>query len=171
MTTKGSLCLSSISLRTGIVVGVGTSLLMAAPASAALTPAEINDFRNTVGNRVEAATILGGDYGIGGGSYFSSGGNSKADINVSKFGGSGDVGDPQSLGNLGIGWQPSLQGSMGYLTPRIISNLDCWTVTPANTRRSPSSLAAARASGLMTILASRRQSWECMGIPRTLTLP
>jgi len=118
MTTKGSLCLSSISLRTGIVVGVGTSLLMAAPASAALTPAEINDFRNTVGNRVEAATILGGDYGIGGGSYFSSGGNSKADINVSKFGGSGDVGDPQSLGNLGIGWQPSLQGSMGYLTAK-----------------------------------------------------
>ena len=118
MTTKGSLCLSSISLRTGIVVGVGTSLLMAAPASAALTPAEINDFRNTVGNRVEAATILGGDYGIGGGSYFSSGGNSKADINVSKFGGSGDVGDPQPLGNLGICWQPSLQGSMGYLTAK-----------------------------------------------------
>src|SRR5277367_553754 len=112
MITKGSLRPSSISLRTGMVVGAGVSLLMVAPASAALTPAEINDFRSTIGDRVEAATILGGDYGIGGGSYFSSGGNDHANIDVTKFGGSGDVGAPKPLGNLGIGWQPSLQGSM-----------------------------------------------------------
>jgi Solitary outer membrane autotransporter beta-barrel domain len=118
MTTKGSLCLSSMSLRIGMMVGMGTSLLMATPASAALTPAEINDFRNTIGNRVEAVTILGGDYGIGGGSYFSSGGNNHVNINVTKFGGAGDVGAPQPLGNLGIGWQPRLQGSMGYLTAK-----------------------------------------------------
>jgi hypothetical protein len=101
-----------------MAVGVGTSLLMATPASAALTSAEINDFRNTIGNRVEAATILGGDYGIGGGSYFSSRGNDHVNINVTKFGGSGDVGAPQLLGNLGIGWQLRLQGSMGYLTAK-----------------------------------------------------
>jgi hypothetical protein len=118
MTTKGSFCLSSTSFRTGMVIGAGTSLLIATPASAALTPAEINDFRNTIGNRVEAATILGGDYGIGGGSYFSSGGDNHVNINVTKFGGSGDVGAPQPLGNLGIGWQPRLQGSMGYLTAK-----------------------------------------------------
>ena len=28
---------------------------------------------------------------------------------------SGDVGDPQPLGDLGIAWQPRLQGNMGYL--------------------------------------------------------
>src|SRR5580693_7155241 len=100
MIVKGNRCVSS--MRSGMVVGISTSLLMAIPTSAALTPAEINDFRNTIGNRVEAATILGGDYGIGGGSYFSSGGNDHVNINVTKFGGSGDVGSPQPLGNLGI---------------------------------------------------------------------
>src|SRR5271154_7266410 len=108
--------LSSRSFRATLPFGFAAGLLTSLPSLAALTPDEINDLRNTIGNRVEAATILGGDYGIGGGSYFSSGGNDHVNINVTKFGGSGDVGSPQPLGNLGIGWQPSLQGSMGYPT-------------------------------------------------------
>jgi hypothetical protein len=86
------------------------------PIRAALTPAEINQFRNTIGNRVEAATILGGDYGVGGGAYSSGSGGDNANISITKFGGSGDIGAPQPLGDLGIGWQPRLQGNMGYLT-------------------------------------------------------
>ncbi len=102
----------------GIAVGVTTSLLPVMPVQAALTPAEISDFRNTVGNRIEAATILGGDYGIGGGTYTSTANGDDAKINVIKFGGSGEVGVPQPLGDLDIGWQPRVQGSMGYLTAK-----------------------------------------------------
>jgi hypothetical protein len=36
-------------------------------------------------------------------------------MDVSKFGGAGDVGDPQKLGDLDVAWQPRLQGSMGYV--------------------------------------------------------
>ena len=43
------------------------TLLLAAPAWAQ-TPAEINNLRNTVGNQIEAATILGGDFGMSGAS-------------------------------------------------------------------------------------------------------
>jgi len=104
------------SFYSGATAGIAASLLAATSAFAALTPAQINEFRNTIGNHVEAATILGGDYGVGGGAFGGGNGDKNATINVSKFGGSGDVGAPQPLGNLGIGWQPRLQGSMGYLT-------------------------------------------------------
>jgi hypothetical protein len=109
-----------LSPRAGTLAGLFLGLPLALPLSAApLTPAEINDFRNTVGNRVETATILGGDIGVGDGA-FTSGGKTgdNADLNISKFGGSGVIGDPQPLGHLGIGWQPLVQGSMGYLTAK-----------------------------------------------------
>jgi hypothetical protein len=85
-------------------------LLLAAPAAPAqLSP---NALKGVVGNRIEAATILGGDFGMTGATYTR---GSKHDLTMSKFGGSGDVGDPMPLGGLPIGWQPRLQGSMGYL--------------------------------------------------------
>jgi hypothetical protein len=106
-------------LRIGTIVGATVCSLTAMPLYAQLTPAEINDFRNTVGNRVETATILGGDYGIGGGNYTSGGRqDNNVNLNIVKFGGSGVIGAPQPLGNLGIGWQPLLQGNMGYLTAK-----------------------------------------------------
>jgi hypothetical protein len=104
--------------RDGIAAGIIVLLQTAAPVRAALTPAQIKDFQNTLGDRVEAATILGGDYGVGGGTYTGGSGDKNTDVTISKFGGSGDVGAPQPLGNLGIGWQPRLQGSMGYLTAK-----------------------------------------------------
>src|SRR5258706_15235297 len=52
---KKSLCLSSRSLRAGLTFGFAAALLTTLPLRAALTPAEINDFRNGIGNRVEAA--------------------------------------------------------------------------------------------------------------------
>ena len=94
----------------GALVGLLSLLLAAVPARAQFT--DINSLQNTVGNRIEAATILGGDFGMTGASYNKgSGGN----LTLSKFGGWGDIGDPQPLGTLPIAWQPQLQGEMGYL--------------------------------------------------------
>jgi len=98
----------------GFAVGL-LSLLLAVLPARAQTPAEINNLRNTIGDRIEAATILGGDFGMTGASYNKgSGGN----LTLSKFGGWGDIGDPQQLGTLPIAWQPQLQGEMGYLTAK-----------------------------------------------------
>ena len=118
MTIKNSCRLPSLVSRAALAFGFAAGLLTTVSVRAALTQAEIDEFRNSIGNHVEAATILGGDYGVGGGSFNGGSGDKNAEISISKFGGSGDVGSPQPLGNLGIGWQPRLQGSMGYLTAK-----------------------------------------------------
>jgi hypothetical protein len=69
---------------------------------------------------VEALTILGGDFGFSDGTFHSTGDlepgqRADVDLNVTKFGGAGEIGDPIPLGDLDIGWQPRVQGSMGYL--------------------------------------------------------
>jgi hypothetical protein len=98
----------------GTAAGLATWLLMAMPAWA-----QLNEFKNTIGNRVEATTILGGDYGLSGGAFTSFNNNDgNVDINISKFGGMGDIYPIRPLGDTGIGWQPQLQGSMGYLTAK-----------------------------------------------------
>ena len=105
---------SFLCLRTGVSAGLVAWLLMVMPAEA-----QLNEFKNTVGSRVEAATILGGDYGLNGGSFTSDDSkNGNVDISISKFGGMGDIYPIRPIGNLGIGWQPQLQGSMGYLTAK-----------------------------------------------------
>src|SRR5277367_3793764 len=89
-------------LRANVTAGFVAWLLTVVPAWA-----QLNDFKNTVGSRVEAATILGGDYGLSGGDFTSVNNNSgNVDVSISKFGGMGDIGAPQQLGTLGIGWQP-----------------------------------------------------------------
>jgi hypothetical protein len=86
-----------------------------------IAPAVADQVRAGLENRIEALTILGGDFGLSDGTFRSHGQidplTSDADVkyDVAKFGGSGDVGDPQPLGDLGISWQPRLQGNMGYL--------------------------------------------------------
>jgi Solitary outer membrane autotransporter beta-barrel domain len=106
-------------LRSGGMVGIATWLAAILPAAAALTPAEINDFKDTIGDRVESLTILGGDYGVAGGAFSSTQNkDDNANLNLSKFGGSGVIGAPRPLGSLDIGWQPQVQGSMGYLTAK-----------------------------------------------------
>ena len=101
-------------LRAAAAVGSIVVGLLPISARCQITPGQALSIRNTIGDRVEALTILGGDFGLAGGSYKFSGQND-TDIDVSKFGGSGDVGDPQKLGKSDIGWQPRLQGSMGYV--------------------------------------------------------
>ena len=100
--------------RTSDLVCIAAALA-SLPLSAVPARAQVNDLRNTVGNKIEAATILGGDFGMTGASYH--GGNG-GDLSLSKFGGYGDIGDPQPLGTLPIAWQPRLQGEMGYLSSK-----------------------------------------------------
>ena len=79
--------------------------------------------RRIVGARIEAMTILGGDYGLADGEYRATGtvdGDSIAThIEMTKVGGSGEIGDPQPLGHLPIGWQPRVEGNMGWLNSDI----------------------------------------------------
>jgi hypothetical protein len=101
-------------LRTAAAVGSVLVGLLPPIAYGQITAGQADGIRSTIGHRVEALTILGGDFGLSGGSYkFDSPNN--VDIDVSKFGGAGDVGDPRKLDDLGITWQPRLQGSMGYV--------------------------------------------------------
>ncbi|MHB1871345.1 MAG: hypothetical protein ACYCT1_10905 [Steroidobacteraceae bacterium] len=79
--------------------------------------------QSLIGPRVDALTILGGDFGLSDGEFNSSQGRTSAaavpvDTSVTKFGGDGDIGSPKPLGDLSIGWQPLLQGNMGYLESR-----------------------------------------------------
>src|SRR5271157_755239 len=100
-------------------LALASAFLVCLSAHAQLPPGFASQFNSVVGSRVEAADILGGDFGLSGGSYSTTGnGTHYADIDVSKFGGGGDVGDPKPLGNTGIGWQPRVQGSMGELTAK-----------------------------------------------------
>jgi hypothetical protein len=102
--------------RAGASIGLILAGLLPLSARSQITPSLADQIRSAIGNRIEAMTILGGDYGLGGGTYRSTGNTLfNTDISISKFGGSGDVGDPEPLGGLGIGWQPRLQGSMGYV--------------------------------------------------------
>ena len=118
MKTKKSRGRSALARRNAVTFGFAAGLLTTLPVHAQLTPEQINDYRNVLGGRVETLTILGGDYGVGGGNYNSGSGGNNADVSISKFGGMGDIGAPRQLGNLGIGWQPQLQGSMGYITAK-----------------------------------------------------
>lgn len=102
----------------GFAVGLITLLLalQTPPVRAQLSPGEITQLRNAIGNRIEAATILGGDFGVSGASISGNSANNGNTLDLQKFGGSGDIGDPRQLGTLPIAWQPRLQGEMGYLT-------------------------------------------------------
>src|SRR5271170_6350468 len=95
--------------------GIASLVLLVMSARAQLTPAEISDLKNMVGNNIEAATILGGDFGISGASFT---GDNGSTINLQKFGGSGVVGDPKQMWDWPIAWQPQVQGSMGYLSSK-----------------------------------------------------
>jgi hypothetical protein len=98
------------------------TLLLLSPLAAAqgLMGPELNQLLNAQRARIEALTILGADFGLANGQFHSTGHyvagtGVSTDMTVNKFGGAGDVGDPQPLDTLPIGWQPVIQGSMGWL--------------------------------------------------------
>jgi len=66
-------------------------------------------------DRLEAILLLGGDYSAAGGAYrFHSGGDYILD--VGKLGGGGDIGDPRTMGDSGLKWNPLVNGNIGYVT-------------------------------------------------------
>jgi len=93
---------------------------LAGPAKCQITPEQAAQIQDAIGDRIEALTVLGGDYGLAGGNFrstgrFQFGGNTAAQLDVTKLGGSGPIGAPQPLGDLPVGWQPLVQGNMGYI--------------------------------------------------------
>jgi hypothetical protein len=87
-------------------------LVLAQPG---VPPEAIAQFETTIGSRVEAVTILGGDYAAAGGIYAFRGGH-LADLNIAKLGGGGVVAPSRPLGGSGIKWAPVLQGNLGQTT-------------------------------------------------------
>src|SRR5258708_4000504 len=90
---------------------------VAVPAFAqpVVPPQAIAQFQQVVGNRAEAAIILGGDYGATGGIYTFRGGR-VAELSVAKLGGGGNVSSPRPLGMGDIQWAAVLQGNLGHFT-------------------------------------------------------
>jgi hypothetical protein len=95
------------------VIGAAGLLAATLPASAQIPPDTAKQLREIVGNRVETAVVLGGDYGVSGGKYET---DNDVDIKISKFGGKGDLGAPRPIGDGSIKWQPRILGNAGYLT-------------------------------------------------------
>jgi hypothetical protein len=97
-----------------IVVAGGFSgpVVVAQPT---LPPGALEQFQEVIGNRVEAVTILGGDYAAAGGIYtFRTG--SLVDLSITKIGGGGAVASPRPLGLAGMEWAPVLQGNLGMVS-------------------------------------------------------
>jgi hypothetical protein len=103
------------------LVGSAFATSLPGPAQGQITPEQASQIRNAVGSRIEALTIFGGDYGLAAANFrstgkFSFGESTDATLAVTKLGGSGDIGDPQPLGGLSVGFQPHVQGNMGWLS-------------------------------------------------------
>ncbi len=105
-------------LRATIAIVAACSI--ATSVQAQVSVGQANQIRAANQDRVEALTIWGSDYSFTEGIFDSRGGlqqspTAEVDSQLAKLGGSGEIGDPQPLGSLPIGWQPRLQGNMGYL--------------------------------------------------------
>ena len=93
--------------------GLIVALLLPICGWCQITPAQADQLRAGVADRIEAPAVLGGDYLLGGGTFHSRTSENEATFNVSKFGGSGEFGDLQELGSLNIAWRPRVMGNMG----------------------------------------------------------
>jgi hypothetical protein len=95
-------------------------LAVEAKAKAQITPDQVREIRASIADRIEALTILGGDFGFSGATLSLSGQvfpgeRANERLSGTKFGGAGDIADPKPLGFGGISWQGRLQGNMGHL--------------------------------------------------------
>jgi hypothetical protein len=99
------------------VACLATLAFIGAPASAqpVVPPQAVQQFESVIGDRVEAVTILGGDYGAAGGIYTFRGGD-VANVSLSKFGSGGNVAEPRPLGGTSLKWAPVLQGNLGHIS-------------------------------------------------------
>ena len=101
------------------VCAFAASVLIPALAAAQISTQNADQLLNIQRARIEALSILGADFGLASGQFDSTGHEAgtliDTDLTITKFGGYADVGDPRPLDNLSIGWQPRVQGSMGWL--------------------------------------------------------
>ena len=109
-------------LQPSAVAAFGMVFLALLPyrAHCQITLTQMSQLRDVINNRIEALTILGGDYGIAAANFrstgtFTFGESADATLDITKFGGAGEIGDPRQLGSFSVGWQPRLQGNMGWL--------------------------------------------------------
>jgi len=100
----------------GLVAAAGLSG-SAALAQPVLPAGALEQLQKVVGNRIEAISILGGDYAAAGGVYAFRGGN-LADLSISKLGGGGEVASPKPLGIGSLQWAPLLQGNVGMVSAK-----------------------------------------------------
>ena len=109
--------LPEFSSRFLLVLGCALTAILSSAASAqpVLPPGALQQFQEAVGNRIEAVSILGGDYSAAGGIYTFRGG-SLADLSISKIGGGGEVASPKPLGLGSVQWAPVLQGNVGMVS-------------------------------------------------------
>ena len=84
-------------------------------AQPVVPPEAVAQFQSVVGDRVEAISILAGDYAAAGGVYTFRGGT-LADVSITKVGGGGQVAAPRSLGLGDLRWAPVLQGNVGLVS-------------------------------------------------------
>src|ERR1022692_4210574 len=91
---------------------------LSAPAQQpGVPPQAVEQLQQVVGNRIEAVSILGGDYAAAGGVYTFRGGN-LADLSISKIGGGGEVASTRPLGLGSLEWAPVLLGNVGMVSAR-----------------------------------------------------
>ena len=121
--TMRTICRVAVRVWLHAAAAVSSVLLCWHPSVAwcQITPDQAAQIRDTIGHRIEALTIFGGDYGIAAANFrstgkFSFGESTDAALAVTKLGGSGDIGNPRPLGGLDVGWQPHVQGNMGWLS-------------------------------------------------------
>lgn len=110
--------LGSERLRAAVaIVAVGS---IVPSVQAQISADQVSQIRSANQARVEALTIWGSDYGFSDGIFDTRGGlqqspSAEVHSELVKLGGSGEIGDPQPVAGAPIGWQPRLQGNMGYL--------------------------------------------------------
>jgi hypothetical protein len=92
---------------------VSTALLGIGCVPALLAQTEVDQVRQTIGNRVESLVILGGDHAVGGGAYAFRG-SADADLSIAKIGGGGMVAPRRALGIGHLQWAPVLEGNIGW---------------------------------------------------------
>jgi len=98
----------------GILIFLG---LMTVTVHAQVTPAEVRQLQDAIGNRVEAVTILGGDYSAAGGIYSFRGGT-LTNVSLTKVGGGGNIAPPRSLGETSLRWAPVILGNLGFISAK-----------------------------------------------------
>lgn len=102
--------------RSGAGALTGLALLVCGSTLAQVVPeTAVTQLQHAIGSRIEALTILGGDYASAGGIYTFRGGR-LADLSMVKIGGGGDVTSASPLGLGGVEWAPVLEGNLGNLS-------------------------------------------------------